>query len=412
MVFINQYDEVPYKVLNYLGSAINYGGRVTDKEDKRLIAKILNQYICPEAIELKSEYRYSVSGLYHPPDAETQAEVVEYIRGLPLVPQPEAFGMHDNCNITTAQNEALALLKGIQEVVAASGGGEGGKSVEDVMDDVAADIQGRIPKLFDLDVCEDRFPTMYAESMNTVFKQECEKFNRLLKIMTASLKDLRKAVKGLIVLTAEIEAVGVSLYNNEQPEMWAKKGPLSLKSLADWALDLVRRCGFFMEWFGLSKSPVMYWISGFFFPQAYLTAALQNYARKMAFAIDSLSFGLKVRDDILDPLSVTEAPESGVYAYGVFLEGCRWSREESFLRESEPKILFTEIPPLYFVPAQDRVPNPKDYNCPLYKVLTRKGTLLTTGHSTNFVMYLEMPTDENTTKWILAGAATFLALRT
>merc|ERR1719171_158522 len=142
MVFVNQYDEVPYKVLNYLGAAINYGGRVTDKEDKRLIAKILNTYICPGAIELKSEYKYSVSGIYYPPEADTQAEFVEYIRGLPLVPQPEAFGMHDNCNITTAQNEALNLLKGIQEVVAASGGDDSGKSVEDVMDEVAEGLQG------------------------------------------------------------------------------------------------------------------------------------------------------------------------------------------------------------------------------------------------------------------------------
>jgi dynein heavy chain len=303
-------------------------------------------------------------------------------------------------------------LKGIQEVVAASGGDEGGKSAEDVMDDVAADIQGRIPRLFDLDLCEDRFPTMYAESMNTVFKQECEKFNRLLKIMTASLKDLRKAVKGLIVMTAEIEAVGKALYTNEQPEMWSKKGPLSLKSLSDWTLDLVQRCGFFMDWFESSKSPIIYWISGFFFPQAYLTAALQNYARKMLFAIDSLSFGFYLMDDVHDPADIKEPPEHGVYAWGIYLEGCRWSREAHLLKDSEPKILFTDIPPLHFQPFQDREPNPKDYNCPLYKVLTRKGVLLTTGHSTNFVMYVEMKTDQIVDKWILAGVAAFLALRT
>jgi dynein heavy chain len=413
MVFINQYEEVPYKVLNYLGAAINYGGRVTDKEDKRLIGKILNTYIHPLAIELKSEYKYSSSGIYYAPEAETVAEFVEYIRGLPLVPQPEAFGMHDNCNITTAQNEALSLLKGIQEVVAASGGDDSGKSVEDVMDEVAETTQEKMPKLFDLDLCEDRFPTMYSESMNTVFKQECEKFNRLLKIMTASLKDLRKAVKGLIVMTAEIEGVGKSLFTNEQPEMWAKRGPLSLKTLADWTLDLVRRCDFFMDWFNSSKSPVVYWISGFFFPQAFLTAALQNYARKMAFAIDSLTFGFVLEDAIFDPVEeIKEAAEIGCLAYGVYLEGCRWSREDHLLKESEPKILFTELPTVHFKPSQDRQIDPADYNCPLYKVLTRKGTLLTTGHSTNFVMYLELKTTESVDKWILAGVAAFLALRT
>lgn len=31
---------------------------------------------------------------------------------------------------------------------------------------------------------------------------------------------------------------------------------------------------------------------------------------------------------------------------------------------------------------------------PGLQVLSRKGTLLTTGHSTNFVLYLELPTDQ------------------
>merc|ERR1719248_128378 len=51
VVFINQYDEVPYKVLNFLGASINYGGRVTDDKDKLLINTILETYIQPAAVE-------------------------------------------------------------------------------------------------------------------------------------------------------------------------------------------------------------------------------------------------------------------------------------------------------------------------------------------------------------------------
>merc|ERR1719261_90329 len=83
VVFINQYDEVPYKVLNYLGANINYGGRVTDDKDKRLISKILATYINESAINMKSEYKYSTSGLYYAPEVEKQEEYVEYIKQLP-----------------------------------------------------------------------------------------------------------------------------------------------------------------------------------------------------------------------------------------------------------------------------------------------------------------------------------------
>merc|ERR1719265_1761442 len=113
MSFVNQYENVPYKVLNYLGAAINYGGRVTDDKDKRLIRAILATYICPEACDTESGYTYSKSKLYYPPNVETQEEFLEYIRGLPLAPAPEAFGMHANCDITCTQNEALALLDGV-----------------------------------------------------------------------------------------------------------------------------------------------------------------------------------------------------------------------------------------------------------------------------------------------------------
>lgn len=40
-MLLDEYDEIPYKVLNYLGAEINYGGRVTDDKDVRLIKAIL-----------------------------------------------------------------------------------------------------------------------------------------------------------------------------------------------------------------------------------------------------------------------------------------------------------------------------------------------------------------------------------
>jgi len=46
-----------------------------------------------------------------------------------------------------------------------------------------------------------------------------------------------------------------------------------------------------------------------------------------------------------------------------------------------------------------------------YKVVSRTGTLSTTGHSTNFVMFLELPSNYDEGIWINAGVAAFLALR-
>lgn len=114
---------------------------------------------------------------------------------------PEAFGLHDNCNITCAQEEALKLLLGMQSMVSAGGGGGDGKSADDVMDATAASIQDKLPfRLSRLINFELKFPTQYEESMNTVVKHECLRYNKLLWTMDSSLKALRKAIKGLIVM--------------------------------------------------------------------------------------------------------------------------------------------------------------------------------------------------------------------
>jgi dynein heavy chain len=412
MTFINQYDEAPYKVLNFLGASINYGGRVTDDKDKLLISTIIETYVCEAAVTEKSGYKYSTSGLYHAPEGETIAEMVEYIKGLPFSPSPEAFGLHENCNITTAQDEASRLVIGMQSMVALGSGGEGGASKEDAMDEVAASIQERLPTPFPLDICEEKFPTIYEESMNTVVKQECLRYNKLLWEMIKNLRDFRKAIKGLIVMTGPLEELGNSIFVNEQPDLWVKKGPLSLKPLSSWYLDILARCAFFQMWFDLGSSPSCFWISGIFFPQAFFTGAMQNYARQYNEEIDLLSYQQIPLDDCKDAKKeLTTAPKDGVYVYGIFLEGARWSRATHQIEDSEPKVLFTEVPPLWFCPVKNRVPNIMDYRCPCYKVVSRKGVLLTTGHSTNFVLYIEQKTDKPVSKWIKAGMAAFLALK-
>jgi dynein heavy chain len=81
------------------------------------------------------------------------------------------------------------------------------------------------------------------------------------------------------------------------------------------------------------------------------------------------------------------------------------------LTESRPKELYTDFPLFWLEPKKDRE-DPKEgvYLCPAYKTLTRAGTLSTTGHSTNFVMYLEVPTDKPESHWINSSVALFTAL--
>ncbi len=61
--------------------------------------------------------------------------------------------------------------------------------------------------------------------------------------------------------------------------MWHKAGYPSLKDLSSWVNDLVRRFEFMDGWIA-SGAPAVFWISGFFFTQAFLTGTRQNFARR------------------------------------------------------------------------------------------------------------------------------------
>lgn len=138
---------------------------------------------------------------------------------------------------------------------------------------------------------------------------------------------------------------------------------------------------------------------------------MQNFARKNKVAIDLLSYEFKILDNI-KPEDIKDSPAEGVYCYGMFLEGARWNYEKHLIDESKPKELYTDVPVIHFLPKVNReLPTSGVYFCPLYKVLSRAGTLSTTGHSTNYVLFVELPTDLDQGVWIKAGVAMFLALK-
>lgn len=71
---------------------------------------------------------------------------------------------------------------------------------------------------------------------------------------------------------------------------------------------------------------------------------------------------------------LTTAPQDGCYIRGLFIEGARWDPDLQKLSESRPKELFTDMPPIWLIPAPNRpVPLTGIYECPLYKTLTRAG---------------------------------------
>ena len=84
--------------------------------------------------------------------------------------------------------------------------------------------------------------------------------------MKLSLVNVKKALKGQIVMSEDLEQLANGLYDNIVPKMWNDVGFLSLKPLATWTEDLVIKINFFLDWKNKKATPSTFWMPGFFFP--------------------------------------------------------------------------------------------------------------------------------------------------
>jgi len=412
LMFLNQYDIVDYEAICYLIGECNYGGRVTDNWDRRCLTTTLNRILNPQLVT-DANYKFTESGIYGAPGfGETTEHYVEHAMQFPLIPDPEAFGMHSNADITKDNKETFDLFTAILVTQSTSGGSKGGgKSPEETLGEIATDMLSKMPPPYDTAVALRKYPTMYEESMNTVLVQEMGRFNRLILRVTMLLVNLKKAVKGLVVMSSELEDVANAMLKGQIPGGFKKASYPSLKPLGSYFNDFMVRLDFLQKWFDVGAPPC-FWVSGFFFTQAFLTGVQQNYARRHKVPIDLLDFDFVVQQD----KHPEKAPTDGAYIYGLYLDGARWDRKTGKMAEQEPKVLYDSVPVIMLVPMKrSDIPNiahykahgwwPDYYTIPLYKTSERKGILATTGHSSNFVLAFKLPSDLPEGHWVGRGAA-------
>lgn len=125
-----------------------------------------------------------------------------------------------------------------------------------------------------------------------------------------------KALKGLVVMSPALDDVNVSLNVGKVPKIWMAKSYPSLKPLGSYVTDLIARLTFLQDWID-NGPPIVFWLSGFYFTQSFLTGVLQNYSRKHRYSIDKINFEFTITDYERDS---DKEPSYGVYIKVSYLQ--------------------------------------------------------------------------------------------
>jgi len=391
---------VSWDTVRYMVAEIQYGGRVTDNKDRVLLATLAEVFLSPKI--LGAEYEFCPG--YMIPRFEEIIKHRDFIgTRLPEVDTPEVFGLHSNADITYRVRTSAATLGTILDIQPRQSSGGGGLSREEQVVIMADDLLKKIPSAWvKLHVTECFKKIGQRQPLNIFAAQEIDRLQVVLVLVKRTLQDLKLAIAGTIVMSAELQEALDNLVDARVPSRWvAVSWPAPNMGL--WFSELVQRYHQLNDWMEKDRPP-KYWLTGFFNPQGFLTSVRQEVCR--AHARDGWSLdGMQTKSDVLkqEKHEVERGAAEGVYIYGLFLEGCSWDKPRQKCKESAPKEMVKELPVVHVtgIEASHRQGRKKgDLNkfmCPVYKYPAR--------NDINWIFDCELNCEEEVHHWIMRGVA-------
>lgn len=158
---------------------------------------------------------------------------------------------------------------------------------------------------------------------------------------------MQKALKGLTVLSSDLDAMYTSFLTDQVPSIWSMVAYTSLKPLGAWYRDLIQRVAFIRSWVQRGE-PCTFWIGGFYNPSAFMTGVYQAFARSEGVSVDKLGFQYNVIERAED--EVNSPPTHGCYVSGIFADSWRWSRSKHAMVDALPNEPYNQLPLIHFLP--------------------------------------------------------------
>lgn len=401
---------INWVTIQYMICEVQYGGRITDDFDRRLF-NVFGKFWLSNAV-FKDEFRFCDSAStakgkfeYKIPKSETIDVFLDYIDEVPDNDIPSLFGLHSNADLVLGKTSARTMLDIIQTTRPREAGGGEGKTQEEIVSETAEDLLSKVPEIMKMDEVRQFIikrpkkneiqwtlgPAFDPEAkttgmeipLNVFLFQEIERLNKIIHLVKETLSDVGYAIKGEIIMTPQLADSVDAIFDGRPPTHWFKDAggneiSWTVPSLSSWFNGLLTRHTQLTKWL-TSMRPNVYWMTGFFNPQGFLTAMRQEYCRRHRQALDSLVVFTRVTGQTNpDKLkkgsegwkSNMEIPE-GVFVHGLYLEGASWDHDKKCMNMPKAGELYVEMPVVHITAmlgseAEAIYSKGLYYDCPVY----------------------------------------------
>jgi dynein heavy chain 2 len=393
-----------------------YGGRIDNPYDMRVLRSYLSLFFCNKVASDSGEGISILSGtpLKMPASLE-HASFSKVITQLPETDTPSIFCLPDNIDRSLQRTNSSAVIRQLRSL--STIGSEASKFDREkwkLQLSPVLDLWKQMTSSSPLStnsgkgVSPNKRGALSGDKsedpISNFVNMECDLAKDICNIVEGTLSSLNKVLFGSGLLTPAIQLVASSLLSDEVPSAWIRQweGPDKPQK---WLRELMGKVISLSKWQRLANSgnllqgdPLA--LDDLFHPSTFINALRQQTSRKLGMAIDCVKMvctwdngGRKLKNDcpLLCALS------------GLLLQGATFKMEGE-LEESAPDAMeMIPSPTVYigFIPIEAPEPYRLDeaLGVPVYLSPSRE----------DFIMELQMPTNNNNNKWILAGVAMFLS---